>query len=345
MTPPDTRFFFRLIDRRGILQHSRFSTPKEVTGYSLDDNARALIVSTWHFALFKKEKFRSLTKKFLRFLKNQQARDGSLRNYLFISFGNRFLSREVAEDSFGETIWSLGFVLTTCQDKKIQDQAQVLFKKFYPQVEKVTSLRTKAYCLIGLYYYLEKHQDPNIRPLALKLANELKDIFDQNKQEDWLWFENSLTYANAILPWALFLGFEISKNRAFLKAAKTCFGFLVEKTTVNHLPSPIGQRGWLVKDGQSARFDQQPIEAGYMVLASLAAHKATGQKKYLKLAQDWFGWFQGSNLVGLSLIDKKDGGCYDGLEAWKVNLNKGAESTLCYLLAHLALVDYEKRSL
>ena len=94
---------------------------------------------------------------------------------------------------------------------------------------------------------------------------------------------------------------------------------------------------------EKAMFDQQPIEAGYTVPACLSANQATGQRFYFQQAQQWLGWFHGHNLVGLSLIDKKDGGCYDGLESWRVNLNKGAESTICYLLAYLSLAAYEKK--
>jgi hypothetical protein len=31
------------------------------------------------------------------------------------------------------------------------------------------------------------------------------------------------------------------------------------------------------------------------------------------------------------------GGCHDGLEKSNVNLNQGAESTICYLMARLAM--------
>jgi hypothetical protein len=181
--------------------------------------------------------------------------------------------------------------------------------------------------------------------LALRLASDLIRAFEENKESDWLWFEPILTYANAVLPWSLFFASDTLNDKSFLKVASQAFDFLIKKTTLKGVPAPIGQRGWYPKGGPRALFDQQPIEAGYMVLASLAAYQATKRQKYLKSAHDWFSWFHGRNLPGLGLIDKRDGGCYDGLEAWKVNLNKGAESTICYLLAYLALSENEKRSL
>jgi hypothetical protein len=38
------------------------------------------------------------------------------------------------------------------------------------------------------------------------------------------------------------------------------------------------------------------------------------------------------------------GGCYDGLEADNVNLNQGAESTVSYLLARLAMARIQSNT-
>ena len=46
-----------------------------------------------------------------------------------------------------------------------------------------------------------------------------------------------------------------------------------------------------------------------------------------------FEWFLGSNDLGLDLYDAKTGGCCDGLQEDRVNLNQGAESTLAFLLS------------
>ena len=46
-----------------------------------------------------------------------------------------------------------------------------------------------------------------------------------------------------------------------------------------------------------------------------------------------FEWFLGGNDLGLDLYDAKSGGCCDGLQEDRVNLNQGAESTLAFLLS------------
>ena len=50
-----------------------------------------------------------------------------------------------------------------------------------------------------------------------------------------------------------------------------------------------------------------------------------------------FEWFLGRNTQGLPVYDFASGGCHDGLGPAGLNANEGAESTLAYLQALLAL--------
>jgi len=52
-----------------------------------------------------------------------------------------------------------------------------------------------------------------------------------------------------------------------------------------------------------------------------------------------FAWFLGSNRLGLPLYDFATGGCRDGMGMSEVNLNQGAESTLCFLVSLLEMLD------
>jgi len=342
---PDLGFFLKLIDKNGILQHSKFSYPQQVTGYSLDDNARGLVLAGQLLALTGENQFRKLIYKLLRFIRDQEASTGEFHNYLFISFNQRFLTLEMAEDSFGEVIWALGLLLSLNlqDDKIIKKEALSLFGNCLEKTESISGLRTAAYSLIGLTDFLSVEKNEKAKSAVSLLTSKLREAYFAHADDDWLWFENAMTYGNAVLPWALFKSAKFTKDEEILKVAERTLGFLIKKTTQGDLPVPVGQRGWYPRNGEKALFDQQPIEAGYMVLACMAALEVTGKDWYYKEAKRWFGWFHGQNLSHLSLIDKKNGGCYDGLEPWKVNLNKGAESTICYLLAHLALFSYARK--
>ena len=52
----------------------------------------------------------------------------------------------------------------------------------------------------------------------------------------------------------------------------------------------------------AARFDQQPVEAHVMVSACLAAHRATGDERWLGKARRAFDWFLGWNDLGRSSL-------------------------------------------
>jgi hypothetical protein len=52
-----------------------------------------------------------------------------------------------------------------------------------------------------------------------------------------------------------------------------------------------------------------------------------------------FAWFHGVNGLGVSLYDPVTAGCRDGLGTTEVNQNQGAESTICFLLALLEMLE------
>ncbi|WP_050915834.1 hypothetical protein [Gillisia marina] len=60
-----------------------------------------------------------------------------------------------------------------------------------------------------------------------------------------------------------------------------------------------------------------------------------------------FSWFLGNNHLQQIIYNPLTGGCHDGLEESNVNLNQGAESTICYLMARLSIervVNLEMKS-
>lgn len=100
---------------------------------------------------------------------------------------------------------------------------------------------------------------------------------------------------------------------------------------------PIGSNGFYRRNGERARFDQQPLDAHAMVSACLEAWRLTGDSGWQKEAQRAFEWFLGRNDLGLPLYDAATGGCRDGLHPDRVNQNEGAESTLSFLMALLEM--------
>jgi len=197
-----------------------------------------------------------------------------------------------------------------------------------------------AYSILGMSDYLK--QFPGASDIKRQLAiatEELIAQYEENKLPDWQWFEDALTYDNAILPHALFVaGFVFGNKKYFDVAEKTC-EFLLEKTFIGGHFSFVGCKGWYERGGTKAAFDQQPIEAASTVMMLRAAYDATQNSKFLTLQRKAFDWFLGENDLHIPVYDFRTKGCNDGLVPGGVNINQGAESTLSFLLSLLTIVE------
>jgi hypothetical protein len=129
------------------------------------------------------------------------------------------------------------------------------------------------------------------------------------------------------------------RHKVYLEVAEESLRFLRKVTTINETYVPIGNKGWYVKGGQRALYDQQPIEAGAMVEATTLAYRLTGSESYEKSIRQALGWFSGLNTKMVELYDESTGACSDGLNEAGLNENQGAESTLAFLLAAETFIE------
>jgi uncharacterized protein YyaL (SSP411 family) len=84
-------------------------------------------------------------------------------------------------------------------------------------------------------------------------------------------------------------------------------------------------------------YDQQSVEAASMTEAALSAYQETGNRYYKTMARTIFDWFLGKNTQSVYVYDSATGGCHDGITEKGLNLNEGAEATVCYLSALMEL--------
>jgi hypothetical protein len=104
----------------------------------------------------------------------------------------------------------------------------------------------------------------------------------------------------------------------------------IQNSPQNHFRA-VGSNGFFPKGNLPAQFDQQPIEAAGAVSACLEAFRMTRRNFWLDEARSAFEWFLGRNDLGLEMYDSRSGGCCDGLQEDRVNVNQGAESTIAFL--------------
>ena len=330
----------RMSDGTGIFQHAIFNVPNFHEGYCTDDNARAFILCNLLDELGAKPPSRDLkilATSYLSFLAAAYDYEiGRFRN--FMSHGRQWLESAGSEDSHGRAIWAAGVGAGRSRDEGHRRLSAQLLERSFPVVWNFTSPRAWAFTLLGLHEYLRQY--PAMREIDLlrkELTERLVSRWKETATDEWSWFEASLTYDNARLSQALILsGQGMPDTEAFEIGIKSLRWLADRQIATSGCFRPIGSNGFYERGGESAQFDQQPVEAQAMVAASLEAYRATKDEYWMTEAKRAFEWFLGRNDLGLSLYDFATGGCGDGLHPDRVNENQGAESTLAF---HLALAE------
>lgn len=329
-----------LTDDTGLLQHGTYSIPDRKSGYTTDDNARALIVALEYHSLFKDKESAALARIYLGFLHYVQRENGKLYN--LVDYGRNFLDEEGSEDSQGRALWGCGCVLDTEIYSNVKKLAKEIFEKSVVWSSNFKSYRARAFAIFGLYHYYKAYaQPPDILGKMINLITPLAESYEQEskKTKEWKWFESYLTYDNARLSEAFFYLFEVTKEKKYLQIGIESLEFLSKLLFVDGKLVLIGQEEWYKRDGKRSLYHQQPVDATAMVSLYMNAWRVTREKQFREKAVTSFEWFLGRNIKNIPLYDENTGGCFDGLTPEGVNLNQGAESAVSYLLARL---DMEK---
>jgi hypothetical protein len=313
--------------------------PNYGEGYCTDDNARALMVSALIEALGIKEPF-ELASRYLAFLW-YAFNTGTRRFRNFMDYQRQWREDSGSDDSHGRALWALGMVLGNAHTPALQNMAGWLFEQALPAIRDTTSPRAWAFALNGIHEYLRRFAgDRRAGQVREDLAGRLLILYQGHRSDEWLWFEDGLSYCNAALSHALLTCGQSMANAAMAEAGLESLRWLTDLQRSDpgggHFV-PIGSHGFYQRGGERARFDQQPVEAQAMVSACLEAYRVTGDKRWNKEARRAFDWFIGRNDLNVPIYDPTTGGCRDGLHPDRPNENQGAESTLAFLQALLEL--------
>jgi glycosyltransferase involved in cell wall biosynthesis len=324
----------------GIIQFSKINQPDLESGYTLDDNARALIAICMHFQLTGDLADLEYVKTYVDFIKFCQLPDGQFLNY--VDHEQRFTQQNHEtnlSDSNGRAIWSLGFVMSMSNilPADVVIEAEKILYQAMPHAESMHSTRSMAFTIKGLYYANLKSRSPQILDLIKILSDRMVQMFRHEAEPNWQWFESYLTYGNCILPEALLCAFRATGNLVYLEIARDSFDFLLLQTFNDHRMKVISNKTWLKKGEIAGDHGEQPIDVAYTILALHEFYKILKTKSYLHKMTTAFNWFLGNNHLHQIIYNPCTGGCYDGLEEHHVNLNQGAESTLSYLIARLTM--------
>lgn len=322
----------------GMIQFSKLANPDIDSGYTLDDNARALIAICLHYEMYNNEKDLGLIHIYLQFIKYCLQVNNTFLNY--VNSNKEFSKQNEAEnleDSTGRAIWALGCLISLHENLPINlvIEAQHLMERILPHLEKIHSTRAMAFIIKGLHCQNKKE---NIALLQI-FANRLVQMYKHEKTSKWQWFESYLTYGNSVLSEALLCAYISTANMEYKNIAKESFGFLLSKIFIDGKIKVVSNKGWLFKNSMAEKQNggEQPIDVAYTVLALEKFYAVFEKKAYKQDAELAFAWFLGHNHLHQIVYNPCTGGCYDGVEEHNVNLNQGAESTISYLMARLAM--------
>lgn len=330
-----------LTDHMGILQHAKYNVPNKREGYCLDDNARALMMITMAYRQKRSPVAKKLFPIYFSFIDYMQKDDGSFHNFLSIT--GQYLDKVGSEDAFSRTLWSLGYFIRFSLIDSYSQLAQQLFDKALPYIQNLKTIRGKANTVIAISNYLFRFSGNElIRKLLKELTDQITKQYELESDNQWRWYEPVLAYDNAILPLSLFYAYRVTSDEKHLQIATETMEFLDRLIFNENHPSIIGNETWYRKGKSRSQYAQQPIDVMALVLLYRQAHFIFNKTKYLRKMFSCFNWFLGENDLRLPLYDPETKGCNDGLEKYGVNRNQGAESTLCYLIAHLSILTVDE---
>ena len=349
---PKLDHLLTLVDDVGILEHAWGTVPVLGGGYCVDDVARLAVVSSGllrehhdpgHEATHDPSWRRVLTRALAFLVHAYDPSAGELHNIL--GYDRRWADEPHDGDHLGRTVWALGAVLADEPGPELTGAATRLLSAVAPALAASMSPRSVAYGLIGLTLPERAALPAEAARLLEPLANRLADWYEHGSRPGWPWFEPYLTYDNARLPQALLLAGRRTDSERLRRIGLQALDWYSAQC---HLDGDfvrlVGNR-WryppaaddTAPDLEGREGDEQPLDAAALTEALMIAYDITGDEHYAESARRAFAWFLGRNRLGAAVYDERTGGCHDGLGSTALNHNQGAESTLAFLQAYLAV--------
>jgi len=144
-----------------MIQFSKVNQPDIDSGYTIDDNARAMVALCQYYELTLDQNALPLIYIYLEFIRFCQQADGQFLNY--VDEHNNFTVQNFEtnlEDSNGRTVWALGYLISINHllPTHLGLLAISLYQKSMAHVHKMHSTRAIAFSIKGLYYRGKKHR-------------------------------------------------------------------------------------------------------------------------------------------------------------------------------------------
>jgi hypothetical protein len=320
-TPP-FRHLLRLTDRVGLLEQAEGVVPRVEYGYSVDDNARGLLVVCREPS--PRDELITLGRRYLYFLTLAQGPDGRYRNRL--GYDRRWRDQPGTGDCWGRALWGLGTAAARGPTVGIRGEALALFDS--GARVRSTAPHATAFAVLGAAEVLAVLPG---HPAALSLLEDAAAVIGEPPDDAaWPWPMPRLSYANgAIAEAVIVIGDKLNRDSALRDGLRMLRWLLAGETREGHL-SVVPAAGWGPGE-QRPGFEQRPIEVAALADACARAAAVTGDRAWLDGVARSVAWFLGDNDARVPMFDERTGGGCDGLASNSRNRNQGAESTLAMI--------------
>ena len=289
----------------------------------------------------------------LRFVVALQTEDGEFYNFIF-SDGTINKNGRTSKKSFdfwaARGYWALakGYKIFKPIDKNFADDLRNSFLKCknpirkilknYPQTIEINGFSYPVWMinrfgcdatsvlLLGIAEYLSIEKNYELLSVAKKLCDGILKMQLPNTHQ----------YGGAFLSWKnIWHGWGNSQTQALISLCQ----FVNDDQLLDAAQLETDAFfSWLLVEGLIRQinlenrieiFPQIAYEIRCQALGLLELYKATGEKKYAKLAGISASWLTGNNVAEIPIYDSVTGRCFDGIiDSSTVNKNSGAESTI-----------------
>src|SRR5213595_1737217 len=152
----------RMTDSTGLIQHAIYNVPRRESGYTTDDNARALRLCTRLWGRNPSERMLNRVAGYLSFLEFAHRPGGGFHN--FLSYQRHWLDAEGSGDCQGQAVRALAEVLGSTLPDDFRLLARELIDAVLPTLADLRSLRAQAYVILA-WEHLWTAGVPNVEPL------------------------------------------------------------------------------------------------------------------------------------------------------------------------------------
>jgi len=329
-----TTHFRLLLDDTGIFQHGNGVVPDWRHGYCLDDVARAIIVMCQLERLDGAD-WTTPIRRCASFV--DAAIEAPMTAHNFLSFDRTWCEAASDGDHVGRALWALGEL--SVFDQPLAGWAAKRGREAIDRRQLFRApLMTRVFALLGLRHLAATDVDLHtiMRDACLSICADI------DLASAWPWPEQRVRYDAARVPQALI---ECGTFLSTTEVVENGLGLLAWLDGIMASASPIrfvGHLGLGPGDRVGDSGDEQPVEVAAFADAHLAAYHVTRDSRHHLRIRECLDWFHGTNRLGVVMVDPDTGATHDGLGSAAPNDNRGAESTIAYLMTALAAAHIDQ---